>query len=853
MKAVEHRAAARIAWRYARKAKARTALVLFLIALPIAALVATGIVIKTVITNPGNDVIAQMGSADILIVDPPVGEDVAHISKALPAGTRVDMMRQVTAYKVARGTLVTLNVIEHSVPGDISPVAAEFKVFAGRVPHTVGEASLPPATARALGVRIGDTLRLDGLKHPVQIVGLSVLREDLKNNALLVGPGTLNGVALDGFPGFLVDLPAGTKPSDVFPAMDKQLHVGGIDRETLLQGRVSDEKRLTGLSFAAAVVALFGTGMIVVTAFGVGARRQLRAHGLVAATGGEPRHVHAIVLWGGVLLGFVGSALGLIVAVAAAYILTPHLNGVANRIIEGVRVPWWIVVGGIVLGTLASTIAALAPARQAAQISALDALAGRTPHPRAPGRLARRGGLGVLIGCGFTVIATFSHEWTLLAIALIVTMTGFLFAIPLLVSFVGRWSAHFPAIPRLAARQTARYGRRTGAAVAAATLALTAPIALSTLILSHSARDNRQAIISNDQMLLNSTGSNVTELSGTLIDAARAALPGSVIGRVRYAMATLPYKTDALHPEQPVLVSGPPQSVGARTGGAPQFTINGGELFVGDADVLRAAHAEAGIPLLSGDRIIAAGLPTDNGVLHLEFPSPGEAALLVRAGVSPSAITSQAPDGSATVNVAAISVGGGTGLGDPVPRYFIPAHLLKKYAMYPGLTNTGLLRGPHVLTKPDIRRVKHAVSLIPGGYAQAQSDYIIDSTPMRLGMTGGAMALALIIVAVAVSLVGAESRREQAILSAVGAAPGVRRRMVGANAFLMTALAGVLAVPAGLVPIALILISERPRQPVPVSWAIVGMVSVGAPLIAGRGAALVSRQPKSRAMLQPNW
>jgi len=120
-------------------------------------------------------------------------------------------------------------------------------------------------------------------------------------------------------------------------------------------------------------------------------------------------------------------------------------------------------------------------------------------------------------------------------------------------------------------------------------------------------------------------------------------------------------------------------------------------------------------------------------------------------------------------------------------------------------------------------------------------------------MTGIAIALALIIVGVAVGLVGAESRREQAILSAVGASPRVRRRLVGANALLMTALAAVLAVPAAMIPMALILISERPRQPVPTPWSVIGIVAIGAPLIAGVLAALASRAPKARAMLQPNW
>ena len=137
----------------------------------------------------------------------------------------------------------------------------------------------------------------------------------------------------------------------------------------------------------------------------------------------------------------------------------------------------------------------------------------------------------------------------------------------------------------------------------------------------------------------------------------------------------------------------------------------------------------------------------------------------------------------------------------------------------PGLLRLALKRlplsAPHPLSGTEIARVKHALGLIPGGYAVSQHDYVPDSTPARLIVTGAAIMLALIIVAVAVGLVGAESRREQAILSAVGASPRVRRRLVGANALLMTSLAALLAVPAAMIPMALILISEKPRQPVP--------------------------------------
>src|SRR5205823_13821752 len=168
----------------------------------------------------------------------------------------------------------------------------------------------------------------DGLKRSLTLVGLVWSRFSLRETGVIVGPATLRGEANGVPPVVFVSLPRGASLEAAETTLARA-RIGYQDRASVLRANASDEKRLTGLSFAGAIVALFGTGMIVVTAFGVGARRQLRAHGLVAATGGEPRHVHAIVLWGGVLLGLVGSGVGVIVAVAAAYVVTPHVNGLA--------------------------------------------------------------------------------------------------------------------------------------------------------------------------------------------------------------------------------------------------------------------------------------------------------------------------------------------------------------------------------------------------------------------------------------------------------------------------------------------------------------------------------------------
>ena len=115
MTIVEQRAAARIAWRYARKAKARTALILFLIALPIAALVGAGVIINTVVANPEDTVTRDMGSAYLSFIFPSTSTG-ATLAKVLPVGSVVNESKSHSAYKVAGGTLYTVDVIQNSMP-----------------------------------------------------------------------------------------------------------------------------------------------------------------------------------------------------------------------------------------------------------------------------------------------------------------------------------------------------------------------------------------------------------------------------------------------------------------------------------------------------------------------------------------------------------------------------------------------------------------------------------------------------------------------------------------------------------------------------------------------------------------
>src|SRR5204862_7266571 len=122
---------------------------------------------------------------------------------------------------------------------------------------------------------------------------------------------------------------------------------------------------------------------------------------------------------------------------------------------------------------------------------------------------------------------------------------------------------------------------------------------------------------------------------------------------------------------------------------------------------------------------------------------------------------------------------------------------------------------------------------------------------IRRLLTLGTMVIAILVLSVAVALVSAESRRDHAILVAVGAEPRIRRKVVGANALLLAALAGLLAIPAGFVPAAVIQLARAAPYPVVVPWEAWLAVGLATPLITGALAALCSRQPKSSALMQP--
>ena len=252
-------------------------------------------------------------------------------------------------------------------------------------------------------------------------------------------------------------------------------------------------------------------------------------------------------------------------------------------------------------------------------------------------------------------------------------------------------------------------------------------------------------------------------------------------------------------------------------------------LIVGGPDLLRALHAESQIPALERGEVVGIGSGTVRGA-HVDIYVGGHedrAPLLT--GVPATSVS------GTRYTFLVVSPQRAAELG------LRPSPMLIEYAV---------LRTAHPLTPSDIKRAKAIVSGQTG--IEISPPFIpSDTAPLRTFTTLSGMVIALLIVGVIVALLSAESRRDRAILVAIGAGPSSRRSLAGSSAALVGALSAVFAVVVGMVPTMVLLHVENKNYPFVVPWAVIALVVFGVPTIASLSAALVSRQPGAAQLLRP--
>jgi putative ABC transport system permease protein len=430
-------------------------LVLALLTVAVAAAIAS----VTIAYNAGAPDDAEFGSASYLLrfdgTDP----------RTLEAG--LDSARKWF------GTTEAIGYRSIAVPGSVESV--EFRaqdphgIFAskllalrqGSYPEGPRQVAVTDGVADLLALEIGDTLALDGRRRTV--VGIVENPRHLTDEFALVSPASA------GAPDTVTLLVAADDSSiDRFrasPQASRSAWSGSASR-----GRNGQRTGALAM-FSVATVFLLLASLVAAAGFTVIAQRRLRQLGMLAATGATPKHLRLVLLTNGAVVGAIGAVLGTVVGLALWFGVLPTLETGFDHRIDPLSLPWPLLALVILVAMLGAIAAAWWPGRAVTRVPVTLALSARPPRPKPAHRSAALAGLLVAGGVCSLALADRTTK-PLIVAGLLATILGTLLLGPLAIRIFARAGGYVPIAPRLALRDLARHQARSGAALAAITLAL---------------------------------------------------------------------------------------------------------------------------------------------------------------------------------------------------------------------------------------------------------------------------------------------------------------------------------------------------------------------------------------------
>ena len=365
----------------------------------------------------------------------------------------------------------------------------------GRYPAADGEVAVTEGIAETLDLAIGDTLSADRVERTV--VGVVENPSDLDDDFVLLAPTAL---ASSFSVNLFVDAPS--------ERVDEFRPPGSTHRFVSSRGDVPDDVLAAVSVLVVAAMALFLVALVSAASFIVMAQRRQRQLGMLSAVGATEQHLRLVMLASGTVIGAVAAVLGATIGVVGWILLAPRLEPAVGHRIDGLNVPWWLVVSGMVLAVVAATGAAWWPARTTARVPTVQALSGRPPLPTPVHRsvalaaLFIAGGVGCLAVAGDVSDDTAVH-WTNVLLVVggtIATIIGVLLVSPVAIRALARSASHLPVSSRLPLRDLARHQARSGAALAAISLVLGIPAAI--VVMATAAEDSAAAGNLSDRQLL---------------------------------------------------------------------------------------------------------------------------------------------------------------------------------------------------------------------------------------------------------------------------------------------------------------------------------------------------------------
>jgi putative ABC transport system permease protein len=856
------RATLRLARRDAWRNKGRSALIALMVALPVLALAIVAVFFRSGQFEPRDVVTLRLGDrvqATISIGQPqtPIVQDAAgdnwasvneitavtggstepttaidapartiaqfreQLRAVLPAGDDVLLDRQSYATRTLllgdRALSAQLREFDYTAAG----VGTMVEQLSGRAPAAPGEVVVTRGMARSDSIAIGDRIENQQDGAPVQqltVVGI-VGGQALAGQVQVIGPaGSLiqPGDELTGDSAWVVTGPAAVDWNRVRAANQYGLVV--VSRDVMLNPSAqvtADARRLQELYASSGGPALDYLGVITVAiglvllqiallagpAIAVGARRNERTLALTAANGAAPQQLRSIVLATSGVIGLVGCT---VAAAAGAGLGALGVVVVRNRFDEqlprvDIHLTDLLLLVGV--GALTAVGAAFIPARLAARLNVIATLTGRRGQVAPRRRVPLAGLVIALIGCGVCFFgATRQHPFlTVLGIAIaeigLVTLTGSI------VALIARTGRFLPFAPRFAVRDAGRQRGRTAPAIAAVMAAIAGSVAAGVFLASQDAQNR------NDYRPVAASGVVTASWAADSDSARELARRGGQTAEAAITAAlrrTLPIR--AVAPVQDIAVAAD-QSMDLSLivpagqicpGVDTRFSLNGGGCQPFGPRIL---STNLGSGTFFGD---GTTLDTLTGQTH---PDARKALAQGRAVVTlPQFLW---PDGTVHAQLATYAETGDPKLREVVlPATLVPSEWNLPGAILPTsvaaklgvrLTTLGLVASTtRTPSAQETERAYAAVAALADASVNVERGYVPDVAVALIALVAASALITLAGTFTAVGLAAAEGRADVSTLAAIGAGPGVRRRIAAAQAGVITFVGAGLGLVTGL-------------------------------------------------------
>ena len=393
----------RVAWRSVRAHAKQFFLTTFAVVLGVAFLSGT-LALRASMSETFSKLTSSTITSDLYVQGPKIASDDNNDSsdstQTQPIDSSLaDQIKQIDGVEAAKPGAQTTGVLVGANDTPVSNMGAPTlflplydkepgRTWAqGHMPQGGGEIALESGALKNSGLKVGDKTHIVIQGQPTEVTVVGEFHfESSMASATVVGmdPDWLMPIAApDGkVSDITIDLAKGASLDTV---KSKVAKVVPDDAQVKTRAELIKEQNKTiesQLGFVQTflmvfvVVAMFVGSFIIMNSFAMSVRQRVKEFALLRAVGASPGSVFGIVFLQAVVIGIVGSALGVAAGAGLLAGLAKLLDNMGMPLLEGTGLTAPIIVISLVVGLAVTIIGALLPAREAALTHPVEAMRG---------------------------------------------------------------------------------------------------------------------------------------------------------------------------------------------------------------------------------------------------------------------------------------------------------------------------------------------------------------------------------------------------------------------------------------------------------------------------------------------